>query len=77
MANPRQLNYTFTMPNKTKKEEPGREFHIGDAVKAKLHDGRIVDARIRALIEEGEKVQLQVDFGHEETALVKLSQIVN
>jgi hypothetical protein len=65
------------VPTKTKKEEPDSEFHVGDAVKVKLHDGRIVDTTIRALIEEGEKVQLQVDYGHEETALIKLSQVVS
>jgi hypothetical protein len=77
VANPRQLNYTFTMPNKTKKEEPDREFHIGDAVRVKLHDGRIVDATIRAVIEEDDKLQVQVDYGHEETALIKASQVVD
>jgi hypothetical protein len=47
------------------------EFHIGDKLKVKLHDGRIVDATVRALVNDGEK--LQVDFGHEETALVNVS----
>jgi hypothetical protein len=36
-----------------------------------------VDATIRALVEDGEKQQLQVHYGHEETALIKLSQVVN
>jgi hypothetical protein len=66
-----------TVPIKTKKEEPDRELHVGDAVRVKLHDGRIVDATIRALIEESEKLQLRVDYGHEETALIKLSQVVS
>jgi hypothetical protein len=37
-----ELEYTFHHPIKTKKEEPDREFHVGDAVKVKLRDGRIV-----------------------------------
>jgi hypothetical protein len=32
---------------------------------------RVVDAVVRAIVEDGEK--LQVDHGHEETALVKAS----
>jgi hypothetical protein len=34
-----------------------------------------VNATVRAIVDEGEK--LQIDFGHEETALVKTSQIVD
>jgi molybdopterin-binding protein len=51
-----------------------REFAVGDKVQVKLYDGRIVDATVRAVVDEGEK--LQVDFGHEQTALVKASQVV-
>lgn len=59
-----------------KKSKPTpREFHVGDKLKIKLHDGRIVDATVRAIVEEGSK--LQVDYGHEETALVKPSQVVD
>jgi hypothetical protein len=65
------------VPIKTEKEESDPAFHVGDAVKVKLHDGKVVVATIRALIEEGEKVQLQVDYGHEETALIKLRQVVS
>jgi hypothetical protein len=32
-------------------------------------------ATVRAIVDEGEK--LQIDFGHEETALVKTSQVVD
>jgi molybdopterin-binding protein len=44
-------------------------------LKVKRHDGRIVDAAVRAIVHEGK--HLQIDFGHEETALVKASQIVD
>ena len=55
------------MPKKPKQEEPNREFHIGDAVKVKLHDGRVLDAEIRALVEDDGTLHLQVDYGHEES----------
>lgn len=58
-----------------KKGKPDREFAIGDKLQVKLHDDRIVDATVRALLDDGEK--LQVDYGHEETALVKVSQVVD
>jgi hypothetical protein len=57
------------------KDERDREFAVGDKLKVKLHDGRIVEATVRAIVEDGSK--LQVDFGHEETALVKVSQVVD
>lgn len=58
-----------------KKNKPNREFTVGDRLQAKLHDGRVVDATVRAIVDDGEK--LQIDFGHEETALIKTSQVVD
>jgi molybdopterin-binding protein len=58
-----------------KKDKPEREFVVGEKLKVKLHDGRIVDAIVRAIVDAGDK--LQIDFGHEETALVKANQIVD
>jgi molybdopterin-binding protein len=55
-----------------KKDKPDRDLSVGDKLRIKLHDGRIVDAAVCAI--DGEK--LQVDFGHEETALVNASQVV-
>jgi hypothetical protein len=58
-----------------KKPDPApREYHVGDKLQVKLHDGRTVDASVRAIVDDGEK--LQVDFGHEETALVSAKQVV-
>jgi hypothetical protein len=61
-----------------KKEKPereaGRAFAVGDKIEVKLHDGRVVDATVRAIVDDGDK--LQIDFGHNET-LVKASQIVD
>lgn len=47
---------------------------VGDKLKVKLHDGRIVDAVVRAIVDND---KLQVDYGHEETALVKANQVVD
>ena len=58
-----------------KTDKPDRDFSVGDKLRIRLHDGRIVDATVRAIVDEGEK--LQIDFGHEETALVKTSQVVD
>jgi hypothetical protein len=51
------------------------KFSVGDKLKVKLHDGRIVDATVRAVVDDEEK--LRVDFGYQETALVKVSQVVD
>jgi hypothetical protein len=61
---------------KGKKSEDDRQFNVGDHVRAKLQDGRLVDATIRAVIDQG-KVKLQVDFGFDETALILTRQIVD
>lgn len=53
----------------------GRAFAVGDKLKTELHDGRIVDATVRTSVDDGGK--LQVDFGNEETALVKASQVLH
>ena len=55
--------------------KPDRSYDVGDQLKVKLHDGRTVDATVWAVVDDGDK--LQVDFGHEETALAQASQIVN
>jgi len=43
---------------------------VGDRVKVSIPVGQIVDATIRAVIESTEGIMLQVDFGHDQTALV-------
>jgi hypothetical protein len=60
---------------KRKAEDEGN-FKVGDAVKVKLNDGRIVDATIRAVVINDGEQKLQVDYGHEETALLGLWQVV-
>jgi hypothetical protein len=49
-------------------------YAVGDSIKVNLHNGKVVDATIRAIIDGGEK--LQVDFGKDETALVQKWQII-
>jgi molybdopterin-binding protein len=59
----------------TNKNKPNRMYVVGEKLKVKLHDGRIVDATVRAIVDDSGK--LQIDFGNEETALIKASQVVN
>jgi Family of unknown function (DUF5677) len=35
-----------------------REFAVGDKVQVKLYDGRVVDATVRAVVDQGEKLQV-------------------
>ena len=63
------------MPSKKKPHTAASVTHaVGDNIKVNLHNGKVVDATIRAVIDGGEK--LQVDFGKDETALVQKWQIV-
>jgi hypothetical protein len=57
-------------------EEDGKQFQGGDTIKVKLHDGRIVDAKIRAVFQKDDETKLNIDYGHEETATIELWQVV-
>jgi hypothetical protein len=46
------------------------------AVRGKLAGGRIEEAKIAAVVPHEDGVRLQVDFGHDETALIELWQVV-
>lgn len=52
-----------------------REFKVGDRIKVNMHQGRIVEAEIKAVVEKAHGVRLQVSFGNE-TALIYLWQVV-
>ncbi len=65
----------FDEPKAAKKDKPDREFAVGGKLRIKLLGGRIVDATFRAIVDD--EAKLQVDFGHEETALVKPSEAVD
>ena len=53
-----------------------RQFKVGDRVKVMLPLGHIVDATVRAVIEHTDGIKLQVDYGKDQTALVRSSQVV-
>ena len=56
-------------------KEPKREFKVGDKIQVNLHHGKIEDAVVRAVIEHTDGLKLQVDFGHEQTALIDASEV--
>ena len=55
-----------------KKNEP---YKVGDRIQMSLNN-RMLDAVIRAVIEETSGLRLQVDFGNEQTALIHEWQVV-
>jgi hypothetical protein len=57
-----------------KPDEP-REYKVGDQVLVSLSSGRIEEAVVKAVIQQGDETRLQVDYGRDETALVYLWQI--
>jgi hypothetical protein len=63
------------MAKKKPEEQDGGEFKVGDAVKVKLNDGRVVDATVRAVSQQDGETKLNIDYGHEETATIALWQI--
>ena len=50
-------------------------YKVGQSVVVRLNDGRIVEAKIRAVIEQTNGLHLQVDYGHDETALIHEKQV--
>jgi hypothetical protein len=63
--------------NKSEKfNERVNVFAVGDRIKVNLHTGRIVEATIKAVIDRTDGPRLQVDFGKDETALVRSWQII-
>ena len=51
------------------------EHKVGNSVVVRLNDGRLVEAKIRAVIEQTNGLHLQVDYGHDETALIHEKQV--
>jgi hypothetical protein len=64
------------MPSNKKKAPEDASYSVGDRVKVNLHTGRIVDATVKAVVDNTDGKRLQVDFGKDETALVHLWQVV-
>jgi hypothetical protein len=50
-------------------------YKVGNPIIVRLNDGRIVEAKIRAVVEATDGIRLQVDYGHEETALMHEKQV--
>jgi hypothetical protein len=53
-----------------------KEYRAGQYVRVKLSGGRIEEAKIAAVIPCDDGLRLQVDFGHDETPLIELWQVV-
>lgn len=52
-----------------------KEYKVGDRIQISLNN-RIMDAVIRAVVEQTDGLSLQVDFGNEQTALIHEWQVV-
>lgn len=66
---------TFPLPMPKTKSEDSREYKIGDRILVSLSSGRIVEAVVKAVIQQNNETRLQVDYGFDETALVYLWQV--
>ena len=63
------------MAKKKEPQDDERQFKVGDTITVKLHDGRKVDATIRAVFQQDGETKMNIDFGHEETATIELWQV--
>jgi hypothetical protein len=50
--------------------KPERQFKVGQQIQISLSGGKIEPAVVKAVVEQTEGTRLQVDFGHEQTALI-------
>jgi len=58
-------------------KKPVRQFKVGDEIRVNLHHGKIEDAVVRAVIQDGDGTKLQVDVvGLDLTALIDTRQVV-
>jgi hypothetical protein len=67
------------MADKKRSDKPDERpnvFAVGDRIRVNLHTGRIVEATIKAVINRTDGPRLQVDFGKDETALIRSWQVV-
>jgi len=61
----------------SKQNHPERKFQVGQHIRVNLHTGLIEEATIRAIVEDKDGLRLQVDFVHEQTALIHAWQVVD
>ena len=65
-------------PRASPKKPDDRQFHVGDKVRVNLHHGKIEDAVVRAVIQEGNETKLPVDVvGLDLTPLIDTRQVVS
>jgi hypothetical protein len=56
---------------------PSKQPKVGDKIQVSMSGGRIADATIKAVLDDfTDGVRYQVDFGNDQTALVREWQIV-
>ena len=61
----------------SRKDGAEREFKVGEKIRVNLHHGKIEDAVVKAIVEEGDGVKLQIDVvGLDVTALIDPRQVV-
>ena len=53
-----------------------KEYKPGQSILVELSGRRIVEARANHLIQDRDGIKLQVDFGHDETALIEIWQVL-
>ena len=53
-----------------------KEYKPGQHVIVKLSNGGIEEARVNHVVQHPDGIKLQVDFGHDETALIELWPVV-
>ena len=59
------------------KKPDDRQFKVGDKIRVNLDHGKIEDAVVRAVVQDGNEVKLQVDVvGLDLTALIDTWQVV-
>jgi hypothetical protein len=61
---------------KKQPETSKREFHVEEHICAKLRTGETVDATVKAVIPQGKRIRLQVDYGKDQTAVIYEWQVV-
>jgi hypothetical protein len=54
-----------------KKPDTTPHYNVADRVTVTLHTGQLVNATIRAIIERTDGARYQVDYGHDQTALLE------
>ena len=67
--------HSFPVPPAKKPDD--RQFKVGDKIRVNLDHGKIEDAVVRAVVQDGNEVKLQVDVvGLDLTALIDTWQVV-